>query len=332
MSVNGGEVLVFGDLHISDVFTGKHKDYLSNCFKVLNDIEKMVDERKPSACVFAGDIVGWTETNIKSREVLALFCSFWKRLNEKCQVYAVRGNHDMKGYPDFNLLMSIDVIKVPSYFDYYDKGKHLIRFHLVPYGEEFKPLELAPKGVSNVVIGHNNYTIEGCTTWYTAGDGIEVSTLDNFCGVELIVSGHIHAPSPELYSTTMSDGSTCGLFYLGCPTRPQKETYNACWVMSFYSTEENGETVPDMETLFWELVPYTELYYLDDEFIAEKSEEEINEELRRKNLAHTLEDVMKYRMLAGDPREQVEKVADAKPEAKAMAISYLNIVMRGEVK
>lgn len=330
LDVNGGEVLVFGDLHFSDVFTGRHKDYLSNCCSVLHDIEKMVDERNPSACIFAGDLVGWTETNIKSREIFAMFCGFWKRLNDKCKVYAVRGNHDMKGYPDFNFLLSLDVIKMPKYFDYYSNGKHLIRFHLVSYGDEYSPLDLAPQGVSNVVIGHNNYTIEGVTTWYADHDGIEVSSLENFCGVELIISGHIHVPSPDLYSTTMKDGSDCGLFYLGCPTRPQKETYNACWVMRLYATDEDGSTVAEIDNMLWELKPYSDLYYEDEEFISDKTEDEIQEELRKKNLASTLEDIVRYRMSFGDPRDQINKVKDASQEAKDLAINYLNIVMRGE--
>lgn len=328
--IHGGEVLIFGDLHFSDVYTGKHKDYLSNCCTILNQLEAIVKERKPSACVLLGDLVGWNETNIKSREVFAMFCGVWRRISDMCTIYAVRGNHDMRGYPDFNFLMDLGLIQVPNHLDYYSKdGKHLARFHMVGYGCEHNPLDYAPEGVSNVVLGHNNYTISGCTTWYADHDGIEVNTLSNYCGIELIVSGHIHAPSPELYATTMPDGSNCCLFYLGCPTRPQRETYDACWYMGFYESVEDKECVVDYETYFWELAKCSEIYYEDEEFINEKTEDELAESIRKENLANVLQDIIKYRMYSGDPREQIKNIPDAKPEAIKTACEYLDIVMRG---
>ena len=36
------KVLIIGDLHISDRFSGKHKDYLQNCFDCLDMIEKSI--------------------------------------------------------------------------------------------------------------------------------------------------------------------------------------------------------------------------------------------------------------------------------------------------
>ena len=60
VDVDGGNILIFGDLHLSDVFTGKHKNYLSNCFDVMEQLDKFVEDEKPSAIVLLGDIVGWT--------------------------------------------------------------------------------------------------------------------------------------------------------------------------------------------------------------------------------------------------------------------------------
>lgn len=325
--IYGGEVLAFGDLHFSDVFTGKHKDYLVNCTKVLADIERIINERKPSAVVFLGDIVGWTETNIKSREVLSMFLGFWRRINQVCTVFAVRGNHDMKGYPDFNLLEELGYIKTPSYFDFYRKSGGTepdIRFHLVPYGSEHKLLSLAEGGTTNVVLGHNNYTISGYTTWYPSHDGIEVGTLENYVGVSLIVSGHIHKPSPELYGATMVDGSVCNLYYVGCPTRPVKEDYDNVGVATFLATD----TAVEFDVLNFPLISHEEIYYSDDEFIEELSEDVLAESLRKEALAEVLSDIIKYRMLGGDIRKQVDAIPNATEEAKEMCKQYLEIAMK----
>ena len=164
LAIHGGEVLAIGDLHFSDVFEGKHKNYLENCCKVLRQILELVEERKPKAVVFLGDIVGWSDTNIRSREVLSMFCSFFRKLHESCRVFVVRGNHDMKGYPDFQFLVDLGFVEVCTYFDYYKNSDESIapeiRFHIVNYGEEDNPKDYY-EGISNVAFAHNNFTIDG---------------------------------------------------------------------------------------------------------------------------------------------------------------------------
>ena len=328
-SIYGGEVLIIGDLHFSDVYTGKHKAYLENCCWVLNQITKKIETVKPKAIVLLGDIIGWTETNIKDRQVLSLFCKFLKQWNEYCPVYAVRGNHDIKGYPDFMLLNDLGLLitsdSCGGYFDYYaneEAETPEVRFHIVDYGSENRELDLCKdSGCSNVILGHNNYTINGVTTWYAAHDGIELGLQRNLCGVDMVISGHIHNPSPEIYATQMPDGETCMLFYAGCPTRPVKEQnmYDSCWFVRVGYNAESEST--DINPDEFKLIPSSEIFYED--FIEEKTEDELAEEVRKEALKEVLGDLLKYRISMGDPIQHIDSIPNGSPEAKAMAKSYL---------
>lgn len=327
MTITGGKIMLIGDLHFSDVFTGKHKNYLENCCKVLSDITRMVEDNKPSCLVLLGDIIGWNETNIKSRQVFAFFCRVLKQWNAICPVVVVQGNHDTKGYPDFLFLKEFDLIRNPKQIDYYNTNGNLeVRFHIVNYGDEDRDLELADEkfGASNVVLGHNNYTINGVTTWYSSGDGIELNKLENFNGVDYVISGHIHNPSPDIYPTQMPNGESCFLLYPGCPTRPIKEKtmYETCWVVYL---ECNGIST-DIKTETWELTPSSELF--DDCIVEERSEEEVEDLMRKEALQGVLQDLLKYRMTGGDPFTQVDNIPNASEEAKSVAKNYLHMAMQ----
>lgn len=328
----GGSIMVIGDLHFSDVYTGRHKSYLDNCFWVLGKICNVVAEKKPRAIVLLGDIIGWVETNVKNREVFSMFCKVLKEWNELCPVYCVRGNHDMKGYPDYNFLADLDLLitssKCDGYFDYYGyDGQETpeVRFHLVDYLDESKSLNLAGTGTSNIVFGHNNYTINGVTTWYNAHDGIELGMMQNYCGVDMVISGHIHNPSPEIYSTQMPNGESCMLFYPGCPTRPVKDRnmYDSCWYVFVEYNDSSKQT--DINTEEFALKPASEIFYVDEEFIEEKTEDELQEELRKEALKDVLGDLLKYRMGSGDPILHVQSIPNATQEAKDVAVGYLQL-------
>lgn len=331
----GGTVLIVGDLHFSDVYKGKHKDYLLNCCGILAEIVAKVKAEKPSAVVFLGDLVGWVETNIKNRQVLAMFLKAFQEMRNVCPVYAVCGNHDMNGFPEFNLLAQLGLIITSSacsgYFDYYGTESSAtpeVRFHLVDYGKEHGVLNLAEGSVSNVVLGHNNYTIQGVTNWYNDFDGIELGRLSNFDGVDMVISGHIHNPSPEFVSTQMPDDGICSLFYAGCPTRPVKEKnmYDSVWWIKF--TYNGVDT--DVTTEAWNLAPASEVF-LDDNAFVEERDESVKEADRRKELREVLDDILQYRMLGGDPIEQVKNIPNATDDAKNMAINYLQMALNRQV-
>ena len=327
----GDSVMIIGDLHFSDVYNGKHKNYLNDCFGILGEITHKIETKKPSALILCGDIIGWSETNIRDRQVFSMFCKILRDWNRICPVYSVRGNHDMKGYPDFNFLEEFDLLitsaECDGYFDYFaskDAEKAEVRFHLVDYGCTDNVLNLA-EGVSNIVICHDNITINGVTTWYSAGDGIELSMIQNWAGVDMVIAGHIHNPSPEIYATSMTDGNQCMLFYPGCPTRPvkDKDMYESCWYVFVEYNEQSQMT--DINTEEFKLPPVSETFHDDKVFVDEKTEEEINEELRREALKDVLGDLLKYRMNTGDPIEQVKRIPNASEEAKALAANYLQL-------
>ena len=326
----GSKILIIGDLHFSDVFNGKHKSYLVNCSKILSEIVSKVQTDKPNALVMLGDLVGWVETNIRDRQILALFLKAFQDINDICPVYVVRGNHDMKGFPEFNLLSQLGLIVTSSdcdgYFDFYGSEEQSVpecRFHIVDYNTETNPLSLL-EGTSNVVLAHNNFTVNGATTWYAEHDGIELGMLQSFSGVDMVISGHIHNPSPEFVQTMMPNGGMCSLFYPGCPTRPIKEKnmYNSVW---WVKVEFNGEST-DINTELWNLTPAEELF-VQAEFIDEKTEEEIAEEVRKEALSEILHDILEYRIAGGDPITQVMNIPNASEDAKNVAAKYLQTAL-----
>lgn len=323
----GGKVLIIGDLHFSDVYNGKHKSYLTNCFDVLGELSNIIDKEKPSAVILLGDIVGWSETNVRDREVLSMLCKIIKSWGT---VYSVRGNHDLKGYPEFQFLSDLGIIITGAdcggYFDYYGfEGQEIpeIRFHIVDYKDETKALNLRKDGCSNIVLGHNNYTIEGETNWYAEHDGIELKMLQNYAGVDMLISGHIHNPSPAFIETTMIDGSTCSLLYPGCPTRPVKDKnmYESCLLVNIKYNAEFKNT--DINTITLPLKPSEEVFYSDSEFVEEQDADALADAVRKEALKDVLGDLCTYRMNNGDPLVQVENIPNATPEAKAVAKDYL---------
>lgn len=333
MKVVGGKILVIGDLHISDVYKGRHISYLTNCFVVLGEIEKKVNELNPSAIVFLGDIVGMNESNIRSREVLSQLCKWFMRIGEGRKIFCVRGNHDAKGYPEFQFLSDLRLFETSGtcdgYFDYYGyegQEEPEIRFHLVDYKQESRPLAIATGSTSNIVFAHNNFTIQGCTTWYPAHDGIELAMLQNFVDVDMVICGHIHIPSPEFYSTQMVNGQVCTLFYLGCPTRPTRDQdYDKCWYFTFEYDEKSQSTGYD--ALDFNLLPSDEIFYKDEDFIEDKTEEELANEVRTQALKEVLGDIMKYRMCQGNLLDSIDAIPNATDDAKECAKKYLSFAL-----
>lgn len=336
----GGTVRSYGDLHISDTYKGRHKDYLLLCTTVLSKIEREIKEKKPSAVIFTGDLVGVLERNIKNREILSQICNYFQRLNKMTEVFVVRGNHDFGDYPEFQFLHDLGLFKtsrdcIPEgndengvgYIDYFVDDTEEIpscRFHLVDYGKEKHELCYPiSDDTPNIVFAHNNFTISGVTNWYQEHDGIELARIEAWRKVDLVVAGHIHVPSPSLVSTYMlGTDHACSLFYLGNPTMVTKDKnmYEKVWSMNF---KPKGKDV-SFDAEEFELPPLDEVFY-PDEFVEDLTEEEIQEKVRSENLKSVLDEIINCRIDSADLEAQIKNMPQVSPEAKEMALKYYQL-------
>ena len=322
-TVNGGKILVFGDLHLSSTYEGSHKNYILDCYTTMELIVKYVKKEKPSAVFLLGDLIGVNERNIRDRQFLMRVIMFFGTLYNltKGNVYAVKGNHDIGDFSDYDMLVGLGYIKNPKYVDYNGSNGLEIRFHFVNYGDEKKKLELVQDNASNIVLGHADYYIDGVTTWYPSKGYVELKKLKNFCGVELVFSGHIHVPSEEMLYTTLSDGEAVGLFYLGSPSRTA-ERYDDCWYVSFEYSEENSSTSYDAKLMG--LPKADEVFYPKEDF--ELSEEEEEQDKQNKALEVIVNEVMSSRIASGDIFKQID-IIPANEEVKELAKKYLRLAM-----
>lgn len=338
--------LIIGDLHISDVYNGQHKDYLQNCLDCLDMITNEIKTKKITHLLLLGDLIGQNEKNLKHRSTLLLVMKLlqdWNamtksyymeeiinKLNKgeitnECyakllsdvgigNVYSVKGNHDIGNkLTDFELFESIGLIKNPSELDI--EG---VRYHFVNYGEERRELNIG-EDMYNVALVHNNIMIDGITTWYRGGKGIELSTLENMYGVELILAGHIHDPSIRMVTSNIKDMEV-SLFYPGNITRPRYE--QGLWESAFAIYFDLSDGI-GVEQVKFELKPIEELF---DKTFDDITVEELEEmpSLDVEELTAILTELQTYAFVGNvDYKSQLVRLAGLDKEASDLAIRYI---------
>lgn len=321
------DILIIGDLHISDRHRGRHKSYVKVCLEFMYTILSVAKEQKPKAIIFLGDIVGVREKTIRTRAFLLELCAFFATLNSITDnnVYSLKGNHDFGQNSEFDFLKGLNCFKTTDevkYLDIYNKeGNVDTRFHFVDYGAEKEPIDLRV-GSSNVVLCHNNIKIPGQTIWYPDCPGFELSTMLNWEGVDMIIAGHIHDASPS-FNVGQINGKEVYLFYPGCGTRPiySKNIYEKVWFVKFFFNEE--EDCVDYEPIEIKLADPETVFFTDNGKIEELSEDELDELVRKENLHEFVQDLIEYRIATGNPIEQLRLMPDTKPEAVELACSYV---------
>ena len=115
------------------------------------------------------------------------------------------------------------------------------------------------------------------------------------------------------------------LFYTGCPTRPirEKNMYDYCWYVFVRYDKDLKDT--NIDTEMFKLLPASEIFYEDAEFVEEKDKDELEETMRVEALQNVLGELMTFRITTGDPMEQIDNIPNASEEAKQLAKNYLQI-------
>ena len=323
-TVKGGKLVVFSDTHFSSTFQGKHISYIEECYFNMDRMLSIVKEVKPVAVFLLGDIIGVKERNLRDHQflmrVIMFFGSLYSLTNGN--VYTVKGNHDIGDFSDFDFIVGLGYLKNPLYVDFVGDHGVEVRFHFVNYGDEKKKLEINQEA-SNIVLGHNDYYIDGVTNWYSRKSklNLELKNLNNFCGVDLVLSGHIHAPSEEVLYAVLPDGESIGLFYLGSPARVA-ERFDDCWYVVFEYSKESNSTTYDAR--LFGLKNASEVFYSEDSYkYLEGDPEELEKEERRKDvLNEIITEVINSRLAIGNVFEQIERLP-AKQRVKEIAKEYL---------
>lgn len=326
--IKNKNVLVFGDMHISSTFQGQHRDYQKECLDNMDSIVEKVKKHKPCAVFFLGDLIGVKEVNVRSREFLLEVILFFKKLNHLTNgnVYSVKGNHDFGSMSDFDFLVGLGLIKncddVDLVVDDGGKEKKEVRFHIVNYGDFTRKLNFeGDEGCSHVVLAHQDFHIEGAEDWYkTTKERLDIDKMKNFRGVDLVLSGHIHAPSSEI----LYGQEGIGLFYLGSPARVT-ERYDDCWYVLF--SYDDVEKSTNYHALSFGLEPARDVFYPLEDFKEELTEEELFEleeqEAKNKRLKDIVNEIIEGRLTEGNLFEQIKKVPFAEDKVKELASDYL---------
>lgn len=311
--------MIVGDLHISDAYTGKHKNYFQNCIDFLNQITAQIVEQKVDILIITGDLIGVksTERMFKSRDALIYFIRVLQNWNKLCEkVICLEGNHDISDkMGDYTFCKSLGLFENPAYIDV-----GCTRFHLISYGRIKEPIEFA-EGKYNMAVTHDNIVVDGKTNWFFAGEGYELSELHNLKGVEVVVGGHIHNPSPNFNLETSIDDKPVMLIYPGCGTRPQKEKdiWTAVWGVTFAIDDIDVE----LGAVKFNLKPASEIFCdtVDEVDITEEDLSTFNID----ELTKILDDLNQFNINgSNDVISQVKKFAGVDKEACDLAIEYLN--------
>jgi hypothetical protein len=210
--------------------------------------------------------------------------------------------------------------------DFVDVGS--TRIHLMDFGQQARELQVDADKY-NIAIMHTNLQIEGITNWFERGkDGVELSTLENLYGVDLVVGGHIHNPSLRLVATSIRD-KEISLFYLGNGTRPRYDAniWTKCYAI-LVTTSEQDTQLGQIEFKLKEAHDFFQSTYDD---IAE---EQITDEpmFNIEQLAEILDELKNYNIMGdSDYKSQVVKFGGIDKEAVELALDYIEKV-EGEMK
>lgn len=321
-------ILIFGDIHADDVFEGKHKNYAENTITVFKSILKKTAERKPDIVFLMGDLVGVRpgRSKVRTRIYLQALIGFIRALGP--EVVILKGNHDYAEDSDYDFLNGIGVFTSPSNLGHtYDinttgNKEDTLRFHLRDFGKENMKLELdTNKDGINIVLAHNEFYIEGAEYRRRSEGAFELTKHTPFYGADVILSGHIHQPSPHIEDFNTLTGVQTAFVNLGCPTRPSSaENYNEVWLIEFKYEEGNWHFNPEP----FELEPASNVFLKQDTMFEEvKAEMEAYDKDRRLSLDTVLTTILESGPNLLNVREQIQRIPAARQESKDKALALL---------
>ena len=333
LKVIGKKIVKIGDLHYDDVYQGRHVSYWENVMDVTERIRAVIATEKPDLVIYMGDLIGVRRgvATLRDRNALLYLIKF---LKEHPNVVVLKGNHDYGEVSDYEFLAEIGAFKSSRQINNIVELSHPnaskpVYVHCIDYGQEYEPITIQENGY-NVGAVHNEFYVQGKEFAITSKGAIELTTMKNFFGLDLIASGHIHEPS-ALIDFNFQDGFDSAFVNLGCPTRPKhNEMYDHTWylVLEFQEAEEGVLDLGfRLEALT--LKPYNQVFRPKEDFLEELEEDDMDDftGVQKGKLAEILGSLVTTNMGSDDFFSQIDNILVASPESKDMAKQYLRKAM-----
>ena len=334
LQITGLKVVAIGDLHFDDVYQGRHISYWENVIDVTERIRAIIATEKPDVVLYVGDLIGVRRgvATLRDRNALLYLIQF---LKEHPNVVILKGNHDYGEVSDYEFLAQIGVFKSSKQINNVIELTHPraikpVYIHCIDYGQEYEPIQIR-EDAYNIGAVHNEFYVNGKEFAINSKGAIELSSMKNFFGLDLIASGHIHEPS-ALIDFNFQDGFDSAFVNLGCPTRPKhNEMYNHTWylVLEFQPTEGTESYDLGMRLEALNLKAYHEVFRPKEDFLEEQEDEDLDEfsGIQKGRLAEILGSLVTTNMGSDDFFAQIDSIPIASPQSKDMAKQYLRKAM-----
>lgn len=318
-----GRVLLIGDLHLSSIFKGKHRDYQMECVDVLNKLLDMASDPGVTAVVLMGDVFGVRESFISNPAFQFLVFDVFQKLNELVdgRVFSVRGNHDYGGISTFLMMMKAGVVKNPERLVLQNKsGADVAHLHIVNWGDESKELDVE-KGVKNFILGHNAFMTrkQFQDSPLRENDVVILDDCDNFGSVKTVISGHIHTYE-EPTSPMTDSGKTYRLFYVGSPTRPNERIDVVKYLSMQVGKAKDGSYAVGLKSHNWDLLPAERVFYPEEAADTYEKPSAVEDELR------AVLDQINQGVPQSKARERIETFPGTDPKSREIALGIYDSV------
>ena len=314
---------IYGDIHLCSKNYGAHKDYAKESIEYFSRITEIADKRKLTHLIGCGDFSYGRFHTLEYR--LAVERELEKQYSiVKGNRWELQGNHDIdtKGILERDYYIEKGLLK-PSE----NLNVGCLNITMVDYGKTKTTSMniIDSEDRYNLVIAHDYYKFTK-TQLPNFGKAIELDTLSEWYGTDILVCGHIHKILNFSGYITKGDlAHECQVSYLGCMTRPAfregfLDEVGQVLVITVY---DNNTINLEFETVkLWDLV---DSFNLD---IKETEKVKKQEKQSRVDISDVVKQLDSHDRSVGNPEDIIMSLEDVDIRYKNKAIELLKGAMK----
>lgn len=312
------KIIIYGDIHLSSRNYGSHRDYPRETLEYFTKITETVEKEGATHLIGLGDLTYGKFHSLEYRKEVEEQLEKQYKLTRGNR-YELKGNHDSATYgmTEYEFYLEKGLIKQSENLTIGN-----VNISMIDYGKHKKVDIITPdKEMVNIVLAHDYYKFRD-TQLPNYGNAIELESMEEWFGVDLIICGHIH--NYEKFSGLMLKGEgnqqqnkRTGVVYLGCMSRPsyregfmQKEGTLGCITI----TEDLTVNYEELKIPLWEL---------NKSFNLEQRAEEQTKKENKIDVTDIVKKINSHERRVGNPEDIIMAMENVDLKYRKKAIELL---------